>query len=135
MNMNQVQNEVLYIEDDEINLALMRHIFLKKLPSLKLIEATTARQGIEIAKERKLSLILLDIGLPDQDGFTALKEIKSWMVQEPTPIWAVSASVFESDIKNGLNAGFEKYITKPYDVQKIVKLIKNTVTVGTINTN
>ncbi len=135
MNMNQVQNEVLYIEDDEINLALMRHIFLKKLPSLKLIEATTARQGIEIAKERKLSLILLDIGLPDQDGFTALKEIKSWMVQEPTPIWAVSASVFESDIKNGLNVGFEKYITKPYDVQKIVKLIKNTVTVGTINTN
>lgn len=135
MNMNQVQNEVLYIEDDEINLALMRHIFLKKLPSLKLIEATTARQGIEIAKERKLSLILLDIGLPDQDGFTALKEIKSWMVQEPTPIWAVSASVFESDIKNGLNVGFEKYITKPYDVQKIVKLIKNTVMVGTINTN
>ncbi len=135
MNMNQVQNEVLYIEDDEINLALMRHIFLKKLPSLKLIEATTARKGIEIAKERKLSLILLDIGLPDQDGFTALKEIKSWMVQEPTPIWAVSASVFESDIKNGLNVGFEKYITKPYDVQKIVKLIKNTVTVGTINTN
>ncbi len=135
MNMNQIQNEVLYIEDDEINLALMRHIFLKKLPSLKLIEATTARQGIEIAKERKLSLILLDIGLPDQDGFTALKEIKSWMVQEPTPIWAVSASVFESDIKNGLNVGFEKYITKPYDVQKIVKLIKNTVTVGTINTN
>ena len=135
MNMNQVQNEVLYIEDDEINLALMRHIFLKKLPSLKLIEATTARQGIEIAKERKLSLILLDIGLPDQDGFTALKEIKSWMVQEPTPIWAVSASVFESDIKNGLNSGFEKYITKPYDIQKIVKLIKNTVMVGTINTN
>lgn len=135
MNMNQIQDEVLYIEDDEINLALMRHIFLKKLPSLKLIEATTARQGIEIAKERKLSLILLDIGLPDQDGFTALKEIKSCTVQEPTPVWAVSASVFESDIKNGLNAGFEKYITKPYDVRKIVKLIKNTVTVGTINTN
>lgn len=124
MKMKQIQDEVLYIEDDEINLALMRHIFLKKLPYLRLIEATTARQGIEIAKQRKLSLILLDIGLPDQDGFMALKEIKSCGVQEPTPVWAISASVFESDIKDGLNAGFEKYITKPYDIKKIVTLIK-----------
>lgn len=124
-NADQVQKEVLYIEDDDSNLALMRHLFIKKLPYLRLLEAKTSKEGIEIAYSRKLSLILVDIHLPDQNGFITLKEIKSYSHHKPTPIWAISAHVFESDIQDGLAAGFQQYITKPYNVKRLAQLIND----------
>jgi len=127
MDTNHVQNEVLYVEDDNINLTLMRHVFLKKLPHLTLIEATTAEEGLQIAKERNLCLILLDICLPDQNGFMTLKDIQILLHPQLPPIWAVTACVFEADIQKGLRAGFEQYITKPFDTKELVRLIQDTL--------
>jgi PAS domain S-box-containing protein len=113
---------VLYIEDNSANVQLMKKILSRK-GDLVLMTAPNAKIGLELAQQHVPNLVLLDINLPGMDGFTALKLLKDNDETRDIPVIAVSAAAMEHDIRNGLAAGFDAYLTKPLDIPKLIHTI------------
>jgi len=118
--LNSASKEILYIEDDPLSTLTMHLIFKKKFPELTLLEATTAKQGIELALKHRPFLIMVDILLPDINGYEILQYFQNHECTSGIPIWAVTACALSSDIRKGKEAGFERYITKPIDMKNLI---------------
>ncbi|USB34056.1 response regulator [Paenibacillus sp. YPG26] len=114
---------ILYVEDNELNMALMDHIF-KKIPHIRLIGAASAEEGIELATYGQPDLIFMDIQLPGMNGYEALEELRSREETRHIPVLAVSSFAQKSDIEKGMQAGFADYITKPFHVKAFMTLIE-----------
>ncbi|MBA4385484.1 MAG: hybrid sensor histidine kinase/response regulator [Anaerolinea sp.] len=110
---------LLYVEDNPANLTLVEQI-ISRYPDLKLITAITGKSGVETAKSAQPDVILMDINLPDFNGFEALKRLHLDPTTSHIPIMALSASAMPRDIKKGLEAGFFRYITKPIKVNEFI---------------
>lgn len=118
----KVSSTVLYMEDNPANLRLVQKI-IGKYSGLVLLDAHLGKLGLEIAKTRHLDLILLDINLPDMDGFEILRELQANPATRDVPVLAISANAMARDIKRGLEAGFAGYLTKPLDIPKFLAVI------------
>lgn len=116
------QRKVLYIEDSVANMMLMRNIFSMQ-EGIDLIEAKTAKEGLDTAFKQPADLILLDINLPDMDGFEVLEQLKSNPSTSDIPVIAVTANAMLKDVERGTDAGFSEYITKPINIKKLLILI------------
>jgi len=119
----QKMHRILYVEDNPANLALMQWIF-KKMASCELLSATTAEQGIKIAQEEQPDLILMDLDLPEMDGFEALKRLHANSKTADIPVIAVSAHAMPEYIEKGAKAGFIDYITKPMQVNQLIAAVQ-----------
>lgn len=113
---------VLYVEDNPANLALVRNI-LATLQDVRLIEAVDGETGLALATQNRPDLIVLDVDLPDLDGYEVLRRIRAIPALASTPVLALSASALSSDIGRGREAGFAAYLTKPVDVDKFFDAI------------
>lgn len=113
---------ILVIEDNEQNLYLMRFLLEKK--GFTVIEATDGEKGVEMAKELKPNLILLDIQLPKMDGYAVARELRKNNELTETPIVAVTSYAMVGDRERVLAAGADGYIEKPIDPDKFVDQIK-----------
>ncbi len=113
---------VLYIEDNPVNLKLVS-LLLSRRPHIRLLSAPTAEQGIDIARTSPLDLILLDINLPDMNGFEVLNVLKNIESQSDTPIIAVTANAMPADVERGKNAGFTDYLSKPLDLARFQAIL------------
>ncbi|MCX4188507.1 PAS domain S-box protein [Methylophaga sp. OBS4] len=109
---------LLCIEDNPTNLNLIEQ-FTARHSHYRLMTATTAEQGLNIAHENEPDIILMDINLPGMDGFEALQQLKQSAVTRDIKVIAISANALESDINKGIEAGFECYLTKPIDFEKL----------------
>ncbi|SEA21911.1 PAS domain S-box-containing protein [Desulfuromusa kysingii] len=109
------QKLVLYVEDDPTNIIFMQDLFLE-LENLRLVVASTGEEGVSMASENRPDLILMDLDLPDIDGFQALRRIKKNPELTSVPVLAVSADAMEKTIKRVHTQGFNSYIPKPIDV-------------------
>jgi len=114
---------VLYIEDNPANLKLVEQI-LAQQPGIRMWSAQKPLLGLELAAEHKPEIILLDINLPDMNGFEVLQHLRDRAETRETPIIAISANAMPVDIEKGLAAGFDDYITKPIDVQLLLQTIE-----------
>ncbi|EWG11545.1 PAS domain S-box protein [Cytobacillus firmus] len=119
-----LEKVILYIEDNPSNIELMQQI-IKPIPKIKLLVAKTGTDGIQMALKHEVDLILLDIQLPDLDGFEVLKSLKLKGITRHIPVAAVSANAMQNDIDKALDAGFDEYITKPIDIPDLLKTIMN----------
>ncbi len=117
---------ILYIEDNSANLHLVKRILSIK-EGVKLVSATEAESGIQIALSEKPALILMDINLPGMSGGEAFRKLKSMEKTANIPIIAVSADAMANDKKKALDMGFKSYITKPIDIDSFFKEINNFV--------
>lgn len=113
---------VLYIEDNPANLRLVTQL-LSRDSSINICTATEPVMGLQMAETHNPDLILLDIGLPGMDGYEVLKRLRQRKLTRNIPVIAISANAIPADIKKGLAAGFDDYITKPIDL----KVLKQTV--------
>ncbi|MBI4382584.1 MAG: PAS domain S-box protein [Nitrospinae bacterium] len=113
---------LLYVDDDEANRVLIEHI-LRRRPDLRLISTPQAMMGIDLARAHRPDLILLDLQLPHMDGFEALELLRTYEETRGIPVVAFSAYAMEADIKKGLEAGFIRYITKPFKVADFLRTI------------
>ncbi|HAR50228.1 chemotaxis protein CheY [Smithella sp. SCADC] len=113
---------ILVIEDNEQNLYLMR--FLLEKNGFTVVEATDGEKGVEMAKETKPHLILLDIQLPRMDGYAVAREIRKNDELSATPIVAVTSYAMVGDRERVLAAGADGYIEKPIDPEKFIEQIK-----------
>lgn len=118
---------VLYIEDNPANLRLVTQL-LSRLPNLHMWSAHEPLLGLELAVENKPDLILLDINLPGMDGFEVLKLLKEQDETRDTPVIAISANAMPKDIETGFAAGFDDYITKPININKLLVSVDERLT-------
>jgi len=115
---------LLYIEDNAVNLTLVEDI-LADYSEIKLISASTAITGINMALSQNPNLILMDINLPDIDGVEALKRLKKFKSMQDVPVIAISANAMKKDIDRAMSEGFKAYIAKPFDIERFKKIIEN----------
>ncbi|WP_245947341.1 substrate-binding domain-containing protein [Bacillus taeanensis] len=117
---------LLYIEDNESNLNLVSSI-MKSQPSYTLLSAHTGKEGLELAAKEKVDLILLDLNLPDLDGYEVFNLLKENEKTKDTAVIAVSANAMPEDIQHTLNKGFNNYITKPINVKEFLTVVGETL--------
>lgn len=113
---------ILIVEDNEKNMKLVRDILQFK--GYQTIEAVTGNQGLDLAREMKPDLILMDIQLPDINGIEALRVIRADPALSKTPVVAVSASVMPDEQQKIVASGFDAYITKPIDLKSFVATVE-----------
>ncbi|MDH5728080.1 MAG: PAS domain S-box protein [Gammaproteobacteria bacterium] len=118
----QFQHSLVYVEDNPANARLMERM-LAYYPSYELFTAMDAQSGIALILQKQPDLVLLDINLPDMDGYQMLKLLRANPSLADTPIIAVSANGQDEDIQQGLVAGFDDYITKPFEINRLVELL------------
>ncbi len=106
---------VLYVEDNATNLFLVEKL-LRRLPGVTLLCASTAAEGLALAEATPPDLLLLDIQLPDMNGYQLLHQLRQRPATQHTPAIALSANAMPKDIAMGLEAGFAEYMTKPLQV-------------------
>lgn len=123
---------VLYIEDHPDNLMLIRRILRPE--SYNLIEAKTGIQGITIAESQDVDLILLDINLPDIDGYEVVRRLRASAKSDlsDTPIIAVTANAMKGDTIKAINAGCDFYMSKPIDVQSFLEQVESSISKKTL---
>ena len=111
---------LLYVEDNPANLKLVEQIIARH-PDIHLMTAVNGNSGIEIARSSRPDVILMDINLPDINGFEALKILCRDPAMAHIPVIAISANAMPLDIEKGLKAGFFRYITKPINVNEFME--------------
>jgi CheY-like chemotaxis protein len=103
--------KVLVIEDNEQNMYLVTFILEKN--GYEVVQAWDGREGIDLARQVKPALILLDIQLPGMDGYAVARELKSNPALDDVPIVAVTSYAMVGDRERVLAAGCQGYIEKP----------------------
>ena len=108
--------KILIVEDVEMN----RDLLVQLLEDdYELSEAVDGVQGLAMAREIKPDLILLDIALPEMDGYEVMKHIRADNEIKDTPIIAVTAHAMEGDEEKALEAGCNDYLPKPIDEEEL----------------
>lgn len=120
--MEPTQPKVLVV-DDEPNI-IMSLDFLIRKEGYQLFIARNGKEALEIAQTEKPDLVVLDIMMPDIDGYEVCKRIKSDENLKHTKVIFLSAKSRESDIQKGLNQGGDLYVTKPFSTRNLMKEIK-----------
>jgi len=113
----------ILIAEDNFNNRLILHDILT-FYKYEVIEAENGVAAIAIAKKEKPDLILMDLQMPSMDGFEALAAIRKETETAVVPIIAVTASAMPADRAKVLAAGFDGYVTKPFEVKEIVDVVK-----------
>jgi signal transduction histidine kinase/AmiR/NasT family two-component response regulator len=113
---------LLYVEDNPANLMLVEDLIARR-PDIRLLSALDGNSGIEIARESRPDLILMDINLPGISGIRALKILAEDPITVHIPVIALSANAIPRDIEKGLKAGFFRYLTKPIKVKEFMETL------------
>jgi len=118
----EVKSTILYVEDNPDNRMLVRRILTAE--NYKVLEATNAVQAINLLETTTPDLILMDINMPDMDGYTLTTRIRSMPGLGRVPILALTANVMRGDKEKTLEAGCDGYIQKPLDVDQLIREIE-----------
>lgn len=117
------EKKILIIDDDERNIFALSAVLRTK--GYTLVSAPSAMTGIELMLAHKdtIGIVLMDMMMPDVDGYEALKRIRSMEEIREIPVIAVTAQAMTGDREKCLQAGADEYIPKPVDVDELVKAI------------
>ena len=117
---------ILVIEDHEDNRRIMRDLLTSA--GYAVIEAVTAEKGVAAAKIHSPELILMDIQLPDFDGYEATRRIKTDTEMKHIPIIAVTSYALSGDDVKAFEAGCDAYVSKPFSPRKLLVKINEFLT-------
>ncbi len=109
---------ILHVEDNPDNRLLVRRLLMSE--DYTVLEAENAFHALEILKTNLPHLILMDINMPDIDGFTLTNQIKSTPGLGKIPVIALTANVMKGDRERTLQAGCDGYIEKPIDIDRFL---------------
>lgn len=113
---------VLCTEDNPNNMQLIESV-LGMQPGVRLLSAMAPGLGLELARTHRPHLILLDINLPDMDGYAVMQCLREHPATKGIPVIAVSASAMPRDLERSRAAGFAAYVTKPIDVGQLLRKV------------
>ncbi len=106
--------KVLYIEDNVENRTLVKRVL--EVEGYVVLEAGDGREGLRMVREEAPDLILMDINLPEVDGYEITARLRQMEGLNNIPIVALTANVLKGDRERSLDAGCDGYIQKPIDV-------------------
>jgi len=113
---------IFYIEDNVDNRRLIRRLLNSE--GYEVTEAGNATEALEVLKSLRPDLILMDINMPDMDGYTLTSQIRTMPGFQSIPIVALTANVMRGDRERSLEAGCDGYIQKPIDVDLLPQQIE-----------
>ncbi len=116
------QSRVLYVEDNAANRMLMQHV-VERHPGVQLLLASTGQEGLALARSERPDLVLLDLQLPDQDGYEVLRKLKAEANMAGVPVVAMTAFAMAADRDRTHQAGFVEHVSKPVEIGKIDLLL------------
>jgi two-component system cell cycle response regulator DivK len=114
-----MKSNVLYIEDNPDNMLLVQRALEPR--GYHLLKAMKGLDGVAIAEKEQVDLILLDINLPDIDGYEVAQRLRSSPKSElaRVPIIAVTANALKGDAQKALDAGCDVYMAKPINIREL----------------
>jgi CheY-like chemotaxis protein len=112
---------ILVIEDNELNMKLVKGLI--KMGKFRMLEAIDAESGIQLIREQRPDLVLIDIQLPGMDGLSATKIIKADPELKDIPVVALTSYAMQGDEDKALAAGCTGYITKPIDTRNFLETV------------
>ncbi len=113
---------IFHVEDNPDNRLLVRRLLTAF--GYDVVEAENAHQALEVLKTTQPDLILMDINMPDMDGYTLTIQLKSRPELMDVPIIAITANAMRGDRERTLDAGCDGYIEKPIDIDKFIDQIE-----------
>ncbi len=113
--------KILIIEDTENNRVLLTRRLRPK--DHVILTAEDAERGLALVREERPDLILMDVGLPGMDGWTATRQLKADSASRHIPVIALTAHAMEGDRAKALEAGCDDYETKPIDFNRLFEKI------------
>jgi two-component system cell cycle response regulator DivK len=113
---------ILVIEDQEDNRRIVRDLLTNT--GYEIIEALTGEEGVTAAETHRPSLILMDIQLPDFDGYEATRRIKANPTLSSIPIIAVTSYALSGDDVKAHEAGCDAYVSKPFSPRELLAKIR-----------
>ncbi len=122
MALENKKSTILYVEDNPDNRSLIRRVL--EAEGYAVVEAINAAQALDVLEKSEITLVLMDINMPDMDGYTLTAKIKSIKKFSKTPIVAVTANVMRGDREKSLGAGCDGYIQKPIDIDTLSQQIE-----------
>ena len=123
LNNAQGKRTILYIEDNLSNLNLVQEI-LRQQPQVELLSAMQGRLGLDLARKHSPDLILLDVHLPDLDGWDVFSQLQGEEATRKIPVIDLSADATARQIQQFMTAGARDYLTKPLDVARFSRVIE-----------
>ncbi len=114
--------QILYIEDNPDNRTLVRRVLQSEGYLVR--EAPDGHTGLQMAAEQRPDLVLMDINLPNVDGYEVTARLKQLAGMSQVPVIAVTANVMKGDREKTLAAGCDGYIQKPIDVDTLSNQIE-----------
>jgi two-component system cell cycle response regulator DivK len=114
---------ILYVEDNPDNRLLIRRVLVAE--GYAVHEAASATDALEVLNNLHPDLILMDINMPEMDGYTLTARIRSMSKMGMVPIVALTANVMKGDRERSLEAGCDGYIQKPIDIDTIAGQVEH----------
>ena len=112
---------LLLVDDDPEIRTSVRVGFELQWRDVEILEAATGAEGLQLVEERRPDLVLLDVGLPDLDGFAVLRELRAFTA---VPVIMLTARDEPIDRVRGLEAGADDYIAKPFDHLELMARVR-----------
>lgn len=112
-------NHILYIEDNPDNMLLVQRALDAR--GYKLLKAINGLTGVALAESEDVDLVLLDINLPDIDGYEVARRLRASAKHALTyvPIIAITANALKGDAEKALEAGCDVYMSKPINIREL----------------
>jgi CheY-like chemotaxis protein len=116
------KKRILVVEDNMDTYELVRFILEKN--GYETFLAVNGREGVNMAIQQKPDLIVMDMSMPEMDGWTATSFIKHDAQTSSIPLIALTANALPGDRQRAMDAGCNEYITKPMDLGELVEAIQ-----------
>ena len=117
-----MSKRILVVEDQDDNRRILRDLLTSA--GYEMVEAVTGKEGVAMAEAHRPDLILMDIQLPEIDGYEATRRIKADPALQPIPIIAVTSYALSGDDTLAYEAGCVGYITKPFSPRQLLAKIR-----------
>lgn len=122
--MGNQTKKVLIIDDDCRNIFALKAVL--KAKNYPCVSASTAEQGFKILnKDKDIGIVLMDMMMPDMDGYQAIQTMKKDAGLHAFPVIAVTAQAMVGDKERCINAGAVGYVSKPVNIDELLHQIKN----------
>ncbi len=116
-------NKILIVEDNKINMFLAKTLIKRIIPNCKIIEAIDGNEAVEKYSMEQPDIILMDIQMPNKNGYEATDEIRKINVSKNTPIIALTAGILKEEKEKCFESGMDDYLPKPIILSDLEEIL------------
>ena len=131
MAIDNSKNTVLVVDDVPVNVLLVKGMLAKQ--KFHVISANSGQQALDIMAHERPDCILMDILMPNMNGFETTRAVRANPKTRDIPIIMLSALNSDSDIKEGMEAGANEFVTKPFVQDRLISSIQNQISLAEAN--